>query len=393
MRPPIMHRAGHVVVTAALAALISSALSCRSPSDVVYERPPFSPLPDAFTGRVRVTFAPGADQVRGFTPDGRLLFRAHGLVPFGPGWILASVPPLGGQVREEASVYRPVFRSENVGMGALAMEGTHRALVLWVEPIRGFHGCPDSTMTTQGEPPPPAPSPIGITIYTLPAQDGPAIGSLSSRYISLNAVATPEYRQYAVYQHVRVTPAGRDVDRTGVNAYGPVILPGTDQMVYSDGERLWRASMVDTSAAPDLLGDGAYPALSPDGQTLAYARPLGVDSTMHEFSTAVGLTPCIEDFVDITAAAWEVVLRDLDSGTEEVVGEGMEPAFDPLAARLVVRGTELRWLNLDTQESSAIPGTRGVFGPAISPDGTVLAFSMFSDSTNTDVYVIWIDRG
>ena len=384
-----MNHAARVTFAAAMGALASWAVvSCKSPSDVVYERPPFSPVPDASTGRFRVTFASAPDQVRGFTPDGRLLFRTHDLVPFGPGWILASVPPVGGQVREEVSVYRPVFPSQ--GIGALATEGARRALVLWVEAIRGYHGCPDSTMTTQGIPPPPTPSPIGIVMYALPAQDGAAISSMPSRYVSLNAVASPGQ----LYQQVRVTPAHRDVDRNGTNAFGPVILPGTDEIVYSEGEHLWRASLVDTSAAPVLLADGAYPALSPDGQTLAYARPVGLDSTVRRFSTPVGGFggSCVEDRVDITAAAWEVVLRNLDSGAEDVVGEGMEPAFDPLAPRLVVRGAELRWLDLGTRESSAIPGTQGAFGPAISPDGTVLAFSLFSDSTNTDVYVMWLDR-
>jgi len=49
---------------------------------------------------------------------------------------------------------------------------------------------------------------------------------------------------------------------------------------------------------------------------------------------------------------------------------------------------------LGTLSSTPIPGTRGAFAPAISPDGKLLAFSLFSDSanTNTDVYLLKIDQ-
>jgi hypothetical protein len=185
----------------------------------------------------------------------------------------------------------------------------------------------------------------------------------------------------------------RDVDRTGANAFGPVLLPGTGTLVYSDGESLWRASAVDTASAPEFLGLGAYPALSPDARTLAYARPSGLDSTTRTFHIPVGLVMCVEDFVEITAASWELVVRDLASGTEQVLANGIDPAFDPKSDRLVVRGGSLRWLDLATGESSAaIPGTAGAFSPVLSSDGGTLAFSRLNSPTNSDAYFVRITR-
>jgi hypothetical protein len=364
-------------------------LACKSVSDVLFEPPAFTPLPDQ-QGRFRVTFGSGADVVRGFMADGRLLFRAFDLVPFGDGWILASVPPDGGQVREEAGVYRPVFVDQ---MGALVSDGTRRALALWKPPIPGFHGCPDSSITTLGTPGPAPrpPSPLALTIYSLPLQDGVPISSLISRDVPIDVITITHGS--SLFERVRVTPVLRDVARTGNNAFGPVLLPGTEDMVYSDGERLWRASIVDTTVPPLLLGDGAYPALSPDGRSLAYARPLGLDSTEQIFTIPVGLVGCVQTQVEITASAWEVQVRDIESWEEQAVTDGMEAAFDPLRARLVVRAAgELQWFDLATLSSVAIPGTRGAFAPAISPDGSLLAFSLFSDSTNIDVYLVKIDQ-
>jgi hypothetical protein len=349
-------------------------LACKSLSDVVFERPTFAPQLDA-QGRLRVTFGPGADVMRGFTLDGRLLFRADNLAPFGTGWILASVPPTGGQVREEVGVYRPALKTQ---MGTLVSDGSQRVLATWMPPIPGYHGCPERT--------PLLPSPVYVVAYALPAQDGVPIGSVPSRAIWTNAVEISGLG--GLDKRVRVTPTLRDVARTGANPFGPVILPGTGDMIYSDGEHILRASIADTSTGPTLLADGAYPALSPDGRSLAYARPVGLDSTQQVFTDTVGLAICVQTQVEITAAGWEVVLRDLESGEDSVLTDGMEPVWDPSAERLVVRGTTLEWFYLSTQTSVPIEATAGAFAPAISPDGHVLAFSLFSQGTNTDVYYL-----
>jgi len=360
--------------------------ACESPADTIFERPPFSPIEEQ-AGLFRVTSGSGPDVARGFLPDGRLLFRTYDLPPFGRDWVLLSVPLAGGQIREEAGVYRPALIDD---MGQLTMDGASRALVLWKGPLPGVHGCPDSSLTTAGSPGPAprTPTPVGVTIYALTPEDGVPIASIPSRFVSTNLVEGIG----TLRQRVRVYPTARDVDRTGTNAFGPVHVPGTGDVIYSDGEQLWRVPLSDPSVAPSFIGVGAYPALSPDGRTLAYARPTGLDSVVRTFAIPLGLAFCVEEHVEISASRWEIFVQDLETGAETFLAEGSDPAFDPLAGRLAVRGEALSWVDLGSGVVTPIPGTSGGYGPVPSPDGTVLVFSRLNDPTNSDVYFVPINR-
>jgi Tol biopolymer transport system component len=271
-------------------------------------------------------------------------------------------------------------------MSHLAHDGTRRVLVLWKPAIPGVHGCPDSSLTTAGTPGPAprTPSPLGVTLFSLPNVDGTPIAAIPSRFVSANTVEGAG----TIQQRVRVPPAIRDADRTGTNVFGPALVFGADDLIYSDGERIWRASLLDTSAAPVLIGSGAYPTVSPDGRQLAYARPVGLDSVSSTYSIPVGLALCVEEQVEISAARWEVVIRDLESGAESVIGDGRDAAFDSQGSRVVVRGVDLRWVDLATMSPSPIPGTAGAFAPAVSPDGAVLAFSIIQPGTHADAFLI-----
>lgn len=374
------------LVWAGLVACAASLSGCEAPSDVILDPPAFVPVQDQ-DGRYRVTSGSGPEVVRGFLPDGRLLFRTFDLPPFGPDWVLVSAPLDGGRVREELAVYRPALLDD---MSHLAHDGARRVLVLWKAAVPGVHGCPDSSLTTGGTPGPAprTPSPVGVTLFALPAADGTPIAAIPSRFVSTNLVQGAGTMQ----QRVRVFPTHRDVDRTGANAFGPVLLPGTDDLVYSDGEFLWRASISDTSATPTLIGPGSYPTISAGGTRLAYARPLALDSVVTTYSIPVGITVCVEEHVEVSAGGWAVVIRDLEAGTEAVVAAGFDPAFDPLADRLVVRGPDLRYVELTSGTITPILATVGAFAPAFSPDGQRLAFSLINPVTGADTYFLLLNR-
>jgi hypothetical protein len=358
--------------------------ACDSPSDVVFEDPPYPPV-EVEPGVFRLTFGPGAAVARGFLPDGRLLFRAYDLPPLERDWLLVSVPPDGGRLREEARVYRTALIDD---LGHLAVRNGRRLLVLWKAPLPGVHGCPDSSATVLGTPGPAprTPAPIGLTIFALPEIDGTPVTAIPSRFVATSLVEG----EGTLQQRVRVHPAARDADRTGANAFGPVVLPGGNEMIYSDGERIWRAAISDTSTVPALLGLGAYPTLSPDGGMLAFARPVGLDSVVRRFTVPVGLVVCVEEHVEIIAAGWDVVLRALGTDVEEVIASGLDPAFDPLGGRVVIRNDQLLWVDLGTGAILPIPGTTGGFAPIPSPDGELLAFSRLTTPTNSDVYFVTI---
>jgi len=381
----VFHVKRGLLAVLGVAGLIGGSSACESPSDSIYDRPAFSPIEEQ-SGLYRMTFGEDADVVRGFLPDGRLLIRVHDLVPFGSGWALASFPVSGtGQVREELGVYRPALLDD---MGDFTTDGSRRLLTLWKAALPGIHGCPDSSMTSDGSPGPAprTPSPVGFAVYDLPQLDGTAVAAIPSRYVSTRLVEGAG----TIQQRVRVTPVMRDVDRTGVNAFGPVLAQGSVEMIYSDGDSIWRTSAADSGTAPQFIALGAYPTLSPDGHALAYARPTGLDSTVRTFTVPVGLVACIEEHIEISAAAWELVVRDLESGEEQVVADAVDPVFDPQGGRLVIRTDVLSWLDLTTGQVTPIDGTSGGFGPAISADGSVLAFSRLNGPGNSDAYFVRI---
>jgi hypothetical protein len=364
--------------------LLVGTIACESPSDVIYDVPSFTPVEDQ-AGRFRVTFGSGPDAVRGFMPDGRLLFRTYDLDPFGKDWILASVPFDGGSVREEVAAYRPALLHP---VGSLTSDGTVRVLGAWHTAQPGLDGCPDSSVTSAGTPAPRTPYPVAITLYALPATDGVPVASLPTRFIPMPTVTGRGTTQ----QRVRVSPAVRDADQNGANPFGPVLLPGSSEVIVSDGEQLWRVSLADTAAPPVPIGAGAYPALSADQRLLAFARPVGLDSLVTRFSIPLGFVSCNEEHVEVTATSWELVVRDIESGEEQVLAEGRDPAFDPASARLVVRGPELRWVDLGTGGVTPIPASTGAFAPALSSDGTILAFSLINVGSSADVYFLRLSR-
>jgi hypothetical protein len=356
--------------------------ACDSPSDSIHDAAPFAPIEEQ-SGLFRMTSSEGEDVVRGFLPDARLMIRVRDLPPFGPGWALVSAPVSSGYVREELGVYRPALLDE---MSDFATDGSRRLLTLWKRSVPGVHGCPDSSITSEGVPGPAprTPSPVGFTVYNLPQVDGTPVASIPSRFVSTKLVEGAG----TIQQRVRVTPVMRDVDRTGANAFGPVLVPGSPEMIYSDGDSIWRASAADSSAAPEFIAVGAYPALSPDGGSLAYARPTGLDSTISTFTIPLGFASCFEEHVEISAAGWELVVRDLESGDEQVVADALDPVFEPQGGRLVIRTDLLSWLDLSTSQVTAIAGTTGGFSPVLSSDGSILAFSRLNGPGNSDAYFV-----
>lgn len=343
-------------------------LACDSPSDVLPGPGEWTPGASPFGARL--TFAPGPDVVRGALPSGRVLFRTRDLAPYDGGWLLASIDPGSGPAREEVPVYRRAYLAD---VGSLAVAGDRRVLALWVPSLPGIDGCPP--------PAPPPPGVVSIALVELGGVDGTPIADLPTREASTGAAVgsgTGSVR-------VRVSPALRELDATGGNPFGPA-LARNGAVVYSDGDSLWLAGL-EGGAEPEFLGLGAYPATNPDRRLLAFARPVSVDSTSEQYIVPVGIGVCIQEHVEVTAAGWQIVVRDLDTGAETVLGAGLEPVFDPMAERVLARDAALVWYDLRTGDRAALPGSDGGFAPAIAPDGSTLAFSR-SDNGNTDVFVI-----
>lgn len=369
-----MFHVKHRLVPAAWVAggcLVGSIIAgCETPPDAVFTAPVVEPIEAG--GRFRITFNSGPDVVRGFDPGGRLLYRSRGLVPFGGEWALLSVPPDGGTVREEVAVYRAAVTSP---VANLRFDPTGRTLVLWREPVADVHGC--------GDPAPPPPPVVGLTLYHLPPQDGAPLSSVPVRALELpnvSGAATPA-------QRVRRTPAELEATRSGADPFGPAVLPDGSAAFVSDGDSLWRIVLGAPTAAPEFVAIGAFPAVSPDGRTLAFAEPLGLDSTTTTTVVTRPFVSCVQTTVTISAAGWQVVLHDLASGGQAVLAPGLEPHFDSSGARVLVRRDGLYWVSRADGREEALAGTSGAVAPALAPDGSLVAFSLGPAAT-ADVYFV-----
>jgi hypothetical protein len=355
--------------------MVGALLACAQPTDVVVEIPESSPL--SGDGALRLTANPAPDLVRGFLPDGRLLYRTSDLIPFGTGTILASLAVSGGSAREEVGVYRRALRSQ---METLAQVPGRRVLGTVNPPLDGLAGCP--------APAPLPPSALAVTWFELGEADGVPVSGLPSHTASTGAVTVtvPGSLSY----RVRFNPALRDVTVLGANPFGPV-LPPDGTTIYSDGETIWRTTLTDTTGARDSVAWGAYPVLSADAGSLIFARPRIVDSVVQTYVIVLGLFMCTQEHVILSSGGWDVVRLDLETAATQVLGSGAEPRPDPLAPRLLVRDGSLFWLSLDGVRSDPIPGTSNAFASAISPDGLFMAFSRRIDD-NTDAYFRAIAR-
>jgi hypothetical protein len=342
---------------------------CAAPKDTVFDRPA-SPPEEISPGVFRVTWNPAPDVVRGFTPDGgRILYQSRDLVGLGAGWYVLSIGIAGGDVREEASVYRRALRDP---VGELAIAPSYRLLVTWRAPSEGAASCPTC---------PPPPTAIDVAIRHLPLEDGAPLSQLPARDFVLT-----NHASNGCQHRIRLDPVEQLVQARRVNPYGPVERPDQSAGYYSDGDAVWRYDPADPSAPPDSIGLGAFPALSPDGGLLAAAIPTGVDSASTFCS--FGLCPCTQETVTFSATDWQILVYDLAAGTVSPLGAGSEPAFDPRASRVAVRRADaLYWLDLAGGVASVIPGTTGGYAPAITPDGALLAFSADTFG-NPDVFFV-----
>jgi hypothetical protein len=370
-------RVGRTVARGATAGVLATGLvitACAEPDDTLFTPPPLPPAEIA-PGLFRATWNPEPDVVRGFTADGRIVYRARHLAGLDSGWALVTLGLADGDVREEARIYRLALRDT---VGQLVFGPTSRLLVSWRTIVEAGFNCAGLC---------PAPSaPIGFAVRRLPLTDGAPLSALPTRVVTMpnHAVVTTG----CMDTRFRLRPAEQEALERHANPYGPVEPADASAVYYSDGETLWRYDPADPAAAPDSLGPGAFPALSPDGRQLAAAVPLGLDSSSGV--CFAGLCPCRLETVTISTTGWAVVLYDPSSGAATQLTDGLEPVFDPLAPRVVVRRPDaLYWVDLVTGNASEIPQTEGAYAPAVAPDGSILAFTA-ERFGNPDVFYVRI---
>jgi len=191
-------------------------------------------------------------------------------------------------------------------------------------------------------------------------------------------------------------PAHRLFAQDGTLFFRPSWSPVSDEVVFSDGLGLWTWYVGDGSATP-IPGtvDAISPAWSPDGKWIAFVRLERSQATTDicgNFSLlddGAYLPHCVQETMDsgLGRTVVEVIRPDGTGG--QVIGEGLDPAWSPDGEYLYMRrDNAIRRLGIEDDSDSPVPDTEGGREPAVSPDGSQLAFSRTADGPVHDIWVV-----
>ncbi len=369
-----MSLAGRRLFGRLVPAVLLLVASCDTPESEIFTPEPGGPV-DVGNGVFRVTFSDGPDFARGFTAGGdTIIYRSRGLEGFGDDWVILAVPLEGGAVSEEAAVYRRALKDP---VGNLAYGQNSRILVTWKPPTPGVTSCPGPCVQL----------PVFTLSFTrLELTDGPPLSKLVRRTVGVDA----SFPDSSVDFVVEFVPALQELARSGGDPFGPALIPGTSDAVISDGVSLFRIDLADSTVPPIQLAPGAFPAVSPGGRVVAASVPASVGFGVDSVCTVVaGLGACRQRTVIPAFSTWNTVIIDLETlAGSTLLGEGVEPQFDPAGARVLVRrNSGLVWIDLLDSRETPLPGTEGATGPVISPDGKWVAFTS-SRFGSPDVFLV-----
>jgi hypothetical protein len=371
-----VHRAGPWL--AALSLVVT--LGCPEPSDSLTTREPVTGV-ETLPGVFQVTFNATLDQARGFTATGdTILFRSFRAPGGSPPWEILGIPAVGGfGTVEHAELYRAALR---LPIGGFLSRSSDRVLTTWTPGnVGGFFGpagCPNLNVTLTA---------WHFIMYDLPAEDGAALSGIPFTDVTTRTSSTLQDTPGLLEFRVRIAFGEADA-QLGANPFGPALDPGATTGRYSDGDAVWHFDVAHPETAPDSVGPGIYPAISPDGALEPVAVPGGVDSTTKTENVSAGIRTCRQQEWFYTAQTWTSVVTNAATGDTVAKVDGTEPVFDPLNNRLFVRRPSgIFVVDLTTGAAKLYAGTAGAFSLAISPDGKYLAFSKQS-KTNADVFYI-----
>jgi Tol biopolymer transport system component len=175
--------------------------------------------------------------------------------------------------------------------------------------------------------------------------------------------------------------------------FRPSWSPDGERIVFSDGTNLLIHDVGGATSVVPNTADGMSPAWSPAGDVIAFTRVERLSSTTYQCTVVgpPGTTQHVRTAFHQTRPV--LVLVRPDGSDVREIGEGWDPAFSPDGGTLFFRRDDGIW-RMPAGGGSAVfvQGTEGGRAPAVSPDGTLLAFSRRSTAADLDVWIAELSR-
>ncbi|MEN8376819.1 MAG: hypothetical protein ABFS34_15430 [Gemmatimonadota bacterium] len=364
---PIATRDGALAALFGLSALLTG---CRGDPD------PFQ-LPDppaAPTGPFQLTLSPFHDAGPVWTPDGTEIAYAAGqtyLFPEASSAVVA-VPATGGQARALAESYQDNLTFPNLVAPALSPDGRRLAVVELRFTLPLF--CAPGQALNCGELAPPSIPGPELELIAIAVRDveGAATGPEQTASFDVRKrdeaglllEADPFQRYYSL----------------GGLPFRPTWSPDGRRVAYSDGVslKIWDVEAGTVTEVPNTAY-AVSPAWSPDGATIAFVQMEAADPESFTCTCSGGgagaetATRLVRQI-----STQRVSFFDVATGTISILPlTSRDPAWSPDGRWVFFErfGELWRMPPLDPTLAAPIPATEGGRHPAVSPDGTHLAFT------------------
>jgi hypothetical protein len=193
----------------------------------------------------------------------------------------------------------------------------------------------------------------------------------------------------------RLHPFQRRYNEVGQLPVRPSWHPEGGRLVASDGLQLFEWSPGEEGSTPIPGTDDAIsPAWSPDGAAIAFTRfdrgpELRISCQHLAFGPTGTIVVCVEERTQWLTGRSVVVVMPAAGGEPLELVEGTDPAWSPDGEWIFVARPDGIWrVAAGGGVLGRVEGTNGGTQPAVSPDGTQLAFTKRGEDGKGDIWVV-----